>query len=113
MNNETKSVSQVVLRDNILRQIKHAELYKAFKDVLKTEYNNQKEAFFKEKWIAFSLNGKKAAGIKNCRSLFRYSLFTVHLKNHTLESDAPHRRKIQLSDYSTAEVNVLLRSCWE
>lgn len=56
---ETKSVSRVVLRDNILDQIKHAELYKTFKEMLTARYNAQEQAFFKETWIAFSLNGKK------------------------------------------------------
>ncbi len=59
MNYETKSVSQVVLRDNILEQIKHAELYKTFREILTPKYEAQETAFFKEKWIAFSLNGKK------------------------------------------------------
>ena len=56
---ETKSVSRVVLRDNILDQIKHAELYKTFREMLTPKYNAQEQAFFKETWIAFSLNGKK------------------------------------------------------
>ena len=59
MNYETKSVSRVVLRDNILEQIKHAELYKMFREMLTEIYETQEKAFFKEKWIAFSLKGKK------------------------------------------------------
>lgn len=55
---ETKSVSRVVLRDNILDQIKHAELYKTFREILTSKYNVQKQAFFNETWIEFSLNGK-------------------------------------------------------
>lgn len=59
MNFETKSVNHVVLRDNILNQIEHAELYKTFKEILTKKYEEQEKAFFKENWIAFSLNSKK------------------------------------------------------
>ena len=47
MNYETKSVSRVVLRDNILEQIKHAELYKMFREMLTEIYETQEKAFFK------------------------------------------------------------------
>ena len=59
MNVETKSVSRVVLRDNILDQIKHAELYKTFREILAPVYEAQEHAFFSKTWIAFSLNSEK------------------------------------------------------
>lgn len=55
MKAETKSVSHVILRDNILEQIKHAELYSTFRKTI----NNAVENCFNAKWIGFSYNGAK------------------------------------------------------
>lgn len=59
MSNDTKSVSSVVFRDNILAQIKHAELYKTFREILTKKYKEKEKAFFGELWIAFSFKGQK------------------------------------------------------
>ena len=56
---ETKSVSKVVLRDNVLSQIEHAELYKTFREILTKKYQKQEKKFFSEQWIAFTCGGKK------------------------------------------------------
>ena len=56
MNYETKSVSQVVLRDkNLIEQIKQAELYKTFREILTKKLTE----CFNADWIAFSFNGQK------------------------------------------------------
>lgn len=59
MKNKTKSVSHVVLRDNVLEQIKHAELYKTLRNILTKKYKVQEDNFFGEQWIAFSFKGQK------------------------------------------------------
>ena len=65
MSNDTKAVSSVVLRDNILSQIKHAELYKTFREILTKKYKEKEQSFFNELWIAFSFKGQKGYWNKN------------------------------------------------
>ena len=78
MKQETKSVSRVVLRDNILDQIKHAEFYKTFREMLASEYKEQEQAFFKGTWIEFSLNNKK--GCWNKKSQVAVPVQNVYAK---------------------------------
>ena len=56
---ETKPVSKVVLRDNILEQIKHEELYKTLREILTNKYDLQEKAFFKSEWVPFFYNSIK------------------------------------------------------
>lgn len=55
----TKQVKKVVLRDNVLKNIIHAELYKVFRERLNSAYEEREKNFFSDKWILFSLNGEK------------------------------------------------------
>ena len=72
MSNDTKAVSSVVLRDNILSQIKHAELYKTFREILTKKYKEKEQSFFNELWIAFSFKGQKGYWNKNVNGILVY-----------------------------------------
>ena len=50
MSNDTKAVSSVVLRDNILSQIKHAELYKTFREILTKKYKGKRCSQYCSVW---------------------------------------------------------------
>lgn len=55
----TKQVNQVVLRDNVLKNVIYAELYRTFREILTKKYDQKKKEFFSQKWIAFSMDGQK------------------------------------------------------
>ena len=49
----TKQVDKVVLRDNVLKNVIHAELYKTFREKVKSEYDKIEEDYFSDEWIKF------------------------------------------------------------
>ena len=51
----TKQVDKVVLRDNVLKSVIHAELYKTFREKVKSEYDKIEEGYFSDEWIKFAL----------------------------------------------------------
>lgn len=51
----TKQVDKVVLRDNVLKNVIHAELYKTFREKVKSEYDKIEEDYFSDEWIKFAL----------------------------------------------------------
>ena len=51
----TKQVNKVVLRDNVLKNVIHAELYKTFREKVKSEYDEIEEDYFSDEWIIFAL----------------------------------------------------------
>lgn len=51
----TKQVDKVVLRDNVLKNVIHAELYKTFREKVKSEYDKIEEDYFFDEWIKFVL----------------------------------------------------------
>ena len=51
----TKQVDKVVLRDNVLKNVIHAELYKTFREKVKSEYDEIEEDYFSDEWIKFAL----------------------------------------------------------
>lgn len=51
----TKQVDKVVLRDNVLKNVIHAELYKTFREKVKSEYDEIEEDYFYDEWIKFAL----------------------------------------------------------
>lgn len=51
----TKQVDKVVLRDNVLKNVIHAELYKTFREKVKSEYDKIEEGYFSDEWIKFAL----------------------------------------------------------
>lgn len=51
----TKQVNKVVLRDNVLKNVIHAELYKTFREKVKSEYDEIEEDYFSDEWIKFAL----------------------------------------------------------
>ena len=55
-NNRTKQVKKVVLRDNVLKNVIHAELYKTFREVVKVKYGEVENKYFSAEWIKFALN---------------------------------------------------------
>lgn len=55
----TKQVNKVVLCDNVLKSVIHAELYKAFRNILTKKYQSQEKQFFSDTWIAFSFRHVK------------------------------------------------------
>lgn len=52
----TKKVSEVILRDNVLKDVIHEELYQTFRKTLNTKYEAIKKAYFNQKWIKFQFN---------------------------------------------------------
>lgn len=54
----TKQVDKVVLRDNVLKNVIHAELYKTFREKVKSEYDEIEEDYFSDEWIKFALKGE-------------------------------------------------------
>ena len=54
----TKQVNKVVLRDNVLKNVIHAELYKTFREKVKSEYDEIEEDYFSDEWIKFALKGE-------------------------------------------------------
>ena len=54
----TKQVDKVVLRDNVLKNVIHAELYKTFREKVKSEYDKIEEDYFSDEWIEFALKGE-------------------------------------------------------
>lgn len=54
----TKQVNKVVLRDNVLKNVIHAELYKTFREKVKSEYDEIEEDYFSDEWIEFALKGE-------------------------------------------------------
>lgn len=54
----TKQVNKVVLRDNMLKNVIHAELYKTFREKVKSEYDEIEEDYFSDEWIKFALKGE-------------------------------------------------------
>ena len=65
MKNKTKSVSHVVLRDNVLEQIKHAELYKTLRDILTKKYKVQENKT--ERGVLYALSVLRRRGYKGYR----------------------------------------------
>lgn len=59
MNTATKQVRKVVLRDNTLKSILHAEIYKAYRNILTEKYVECEKQFFSQPWIAFTHNNQK------------------------------------------------------
>ncbi|MGN0482094.1 MAG: hypothetical protein ACI4HI_00940 [Lachnospiraceae bacterium] len=55
---DTKAVNKIVLRDNALKKVIHAELYKEFREALNQEYLKLEKKYFSEEWIKFSCNGE-------------------------------------------------------
>ena len=51
----TKQVNKVVLRDNVLKNVIHAELYKTFREKVKSEYDKVEKNYFSDEWIKFAL----------------------------------------------------------
>lgn len=51
----TKQVDKVVLRDNVLKNVIHAELYKTFREKVKSEYDKVEKNYFSDEWIKFAL----------------------------------------------------------
>lgn len=62
-NNRTKQVKKVVLRDNVLKNVIHAELYKTFREVLNKKYH---EEILSVKWIPFTKDNQKAWYCTEC-----------------------------------------------
>lgn len=54
----TKQVNKVVLRDNVLKSVIHAELYKTFREKVKSEYDEIEEGYFSDEWIEFALKNE-------------------------------------------------------
>ena len=54
----TKQVDKVVLRDNVLKNVIHAELYKTFREKVKSEYDEIEEDYFSDEWIEFALKNE-------------------------------------------------------
>lgn len=54
----TKQVDKVVLRDNVLKNVIHAELYKTFREKVKSEYDKIEEGYFSDEWIEFALKNE-------------------------------------------------------
>lgn len=50
----TKQVNKVILRDNVLKNIIHAQLYKMFREILNKKYNEVEKKYFSADWIKFS-----------------------------------------------------------
>ncbi|MDO5150550.1 MAG: hypothetical protein Q4D76_14365 [Oscillospiraceae bacterium] len=68
MSNETKAVKCVVLRDNVPESVKHAELYKTFREILTQKYDEKEKEYFKEVWIPFSFRNQKGYWNKNLQT---------------------------------------------
>lgn len=58
MTETTKQIKKILLRDNVLKNVIHAELYKTFREILNKKYNETEKKYFSEKWIKFAVNGE-------------------------------------------------------
>lgn len=65
MSNQTKSVNKVVLRDNVLDNVKHAELYKTFREEIQKKYDELEKKYFSAEWIKFGKNNESGYWNKN------------------------------------------------
>lgn len=61
---DTRQVNKIILRDNVLKDVIHAELYRTFREILDKKY---KETFLSVKWIPFTKNGCKAWYCTKCK----------------------------------------------
>lgn len=56
----TRQVKKVILRDNVLKKVIHAETYKVLREEAEKKYKEIKDKYFTQKGIIFSCDGKKA-----------------------------------------------------
>lgn len=49
----TRQVDKVVLRDDVLKNVLHAELYKTLREMLSKRYAEMEKSYFEKLWIKF------------------------------------------------------------
>lgn len=98
-NNRTKQVKKVVLRDNVLKNVIHAELYKTFREVVKAKYGEVENKYFSAEWIKFALKNEIGFWNKNVMSAIPVQTNYSELKNSYFD--------IECSAISYYEVEIL------
>lgn len=54
----TRQVDKVVLRDDVLKNVFHAELYKTLREILSKRYAEMEKSYFEKLWIKFKVNNE-------------------------------------------------------
>lgn len=54
----TRQVDKVVLRDDVLKNVLHAELYKTLREMLSKRYAEMEKSYFEKLWIKFKVNNE-------------------------------------------------------
>lgn len=98
----TKQVDKVVLRDNVLKSVIHAELYKTFREKVKSEYDKIEEDYFSDEWIKFAL--KDEVGYWNQKTGCAIPVQAYYGNKEDLKDNY---FGIQRTDYNEDSVNYL------
>lgn len=93
----TKQVNKVVLRDNVLKNVIHAELYKTFREKVKSEYDKVEKNYFSANGIAFSYNKVSAC-------YYAAKEVAVILEKSTLKDTYLDIKRIDLNEHSVADL---------
>lgn len=93
----TKQVNKVVLRDNVLKNVIHAELYKTFREKVKSEYDKVEKNYFSANGIRFSYNKVSAC-------YYAAKEVAVILEKNTLKDTYLDIKRIDLNEHSVADL---------
>lgn len=93
----TKQVDKVVLRDNVLKSVIHAELYKTFREKVKSEYDKVEKNYFSANGIKFSYNKVSAC-------YYTAKEVAVILEKNTLQDTYLDIKRIDLNEHSVADL---------
>lgn len=93
----TKQVDKVVLRDNVLKNVIHAELYKTFREKVKSEYDKVEKNYFSANGIKFSYNKVSAC-------YYAAKEVAVILEKNTLQDTYLDIKRIDLNEHSVADL---------
>ena len=93
----TKQVNKVVLRDNVLKNVIHAELYKTFREKVKSEYDKVEKNYFSANGIVFSYNKVSAC-------YYAAKEVAVILEKSTLKDTYLDIKRIDLNEHSVADL---------
>lgn len=98
----TKQVDKVVLRDNVLKNVIHAELYKTLREKVKSEYDKVEKNYFSDEWIKFAL--KDEVGYWNQKTGCAIPLQVYYGNKENLKDNY---FGIQRTDYNEDSVKIL------
>ena len=93
----TKQVNKVVLRDNVLKNVIHAELYKTFREKVKSEYDRVEKNYFSAKGIKFSYDKVSAC-------YYTAKEVAVILEKNTLKDTYLDIKRIDLNEHSVSDL---------